>query len=158
MDARRASRTVIDPKVRQVGFFTPNAETVPSRTLSGPVITSSPPLSESPASNSLYPVMIPPSRHLSDTVAIRTAALPVPESASRRKEAGERVPVGSYNPSESMLGTSPSSRVGDASLEFSDESSVRWYRRSDSGKLASSFPGEGFDSATVKAPLEVPGN
>ncbi|PQP91914.1 translation initiation factor eIF-2B subunit delta [Prunus yedoensis var. nudiflora] len=100
--------------------------------------------------------MIPPSRHLSDTVVIRTAALPVPESASRRKEAGERVPVGSYNPSESLLGTSPSSRVGDGTLEFSDESSVRWYRRSDSGKLASSFPGEGFDSATVKAPLEVP--
>ncbi|ONI09074.1 hypothetical protein PRUPE_5G216300 [Prunus persica] len=161
MDARRASRTVIDPKVRQVGFFTPNAETAPSRTLSGPPIASSPPLSSSPASNSLYPVMIPPSRHLSDTIAIRTAALPVPESASRRKEAGERVPVGSYNPSESLLGTSPvtaspSSRVGDATLEFSDESSVRWYRRSDSGKLASSFPGGGFDSATVKAPLEVP--
>ncbi|CAL9031538.1 unnamed protein product [Prunus brigantina] len=161
MDARRASRTLIDPKVRQVGFFTPNADTAPSRTVSGPPITSSPPLSESPASNSLYPVMIPPSRHLSDTVAIRTAALPVPESASWRKEAGERVPVGSYNPSESLLGTSPvtaspSSRVGDGTLEFSDESSVRWYRRSDSGKLASSFPGGGFDSATVKAPLEVP--
>ncbi|KAM1238576.1 hypothetical protein ACFX2I_039264 [Malus domestica] len=158
MDARRVSRTVIDPKVRQVGFFTPNAEAPPGRTQSGPVIPA-PSLSESPASNSLYPVMIPPSRHLSDTVAIRTAAVPVPDSALRRKESVD-LPVGSYNPSESLLGTSPvsaspSSRVGDG-LEFSDESSARWYRRSGSGKMASSLPGGGFESAASKTPVEVP--
>ncbi|XP_068305777.1 uncharacterized protein [Pyrus communis] len=158
MDARRVSRTVIDPKVRQVGFFTPNAEASPGRTQSGPAIPA-PSLSESPASNSLHPVMIPPSRHLSDTVAIRTAAVPVPDSALRRKESVD-VPVGSYNPSESLLGTSPvsaspSSRVGDG-LEFSDESSALWYWRSGSGKMASSLPSGGFESAASKTTVEVP--
>ncbi|PRQ16456.1 hypothetical protein RchiOBHm_Chr7g0184441 [Rosa chinensis] len=164
MDARRASRTVIDPKVRQVGFFTPiPAEPLPVRTQSGPAVpTSSVPLSESPAGNSLSPVMIPPSRHLSDTVAIRTAAVPVPESAMRRMDSGEQVPVGSYNPSESLLGSSPvasspSSRVEDGTLGFSEEnSSVQWYRRSGSGKMASSLPGGGFESAALRTPLEVP--
>ncbi|KAM0982884.1 hypothetical protein EV1_015621 [Malus domestica] len=159
MDARRVSRTVIDPKVRQVGFFTPVAEAPPCRTQSGPAITAPSPLSESPASNSLSPVMIPPSRHLSDTVVIRTAAVPVPDSALRRTESGD-VPVGSYNPLESLLGTSPvsaspSSRVGDG-LEFSDESSARWNRQSGSGKMASSLPGVGFESAALKTAAEVP--
>ncbi|KAL6182942.1 hypothetical protein ACLB2K_044354 [Fragaria x ananassa] len=164
MDARRASRTVIDPKVRHVGFFTPSADALPARTQSGPATaTPSPPLSESPASNSLSPVMIPPSRHLSDTVAIRTAAVPVPDSALRRLDSGEQVPVGSYNPSESLLGSSPvasspSSRTGDGTLEFSEENSVQWYRRSGSGKMASSLPGGGFESvAALRMPLEVPG-
>ncbi|XP_050375981.1 probable translation initiation factor eIF-2B subunit delta [Argentina anserina] len=165
MDARRASRTVIDPKVRHVGFFAPTAEPLPVRTQSGPTIpTSSPPHSDSPARNSLSPVMIPPSRHLSDTVAIRTAAVPVPESALRRVDSGEQVPVGSYNPSESLLGSSPvapspSSRTGDGTLEFSEENSVQWYRRSGSGKMATSLPGGGFDSAAAAAlrtPLQVP--
>lgn len=71
------------------------------------------------------------------------------------------MPVGSYNPSESLLGTSPvasspSSRVGDGTLEFSEENSVQWYRRSGSGKLASSLPGGGLESATLRTPLEIP--
>lgn len=88
--------------------------------------------------------------------------MPVPESALRRKDSGEQVPVGSYNPSESLLGTSPvvsspSSRVEDGTLEFSEENSVQWYRRSGSGKLASSLPGGGLESATLRTPLEIPG-
>lgn len=62
--------------------------------------------------------------------------------------------VGSYNPSESLLGASPplaspSSRViGDG--EFSEESSAGWFRRSNSAKFASSFSG-GFDLTSVKS-------
>ncbi|KAF3965696.1 hypothetical protein CMV_010141 [Castanea mollissima] len=82
MDSRRASRTVSDPKIRQVGFFAPP----PDRSFSGPpdpISTStpnpattttaanspsSPPISDlSPTGNSLPPVMIPPPRHSSDT-------------------------------------------------------------------------------------------
>lgn len=67
MDPRRASsRTVIDPKVRQVGFFTPGAPpeqtpttlTTTTTTLASPVV--------SPAGNSLSPVMIPPPTNFSD--------------------------------------------------------------------------------------------
>lgn len=154
MDARRVSRTVIDPKVRHVGFVTSNAAPHPGRKQSGTAVAASPPLADSPSSNSLSPVMIPPPRHLSD-LASRTAAVPVPESAFRRHVAGDQVPVGSYNPSESLLGTSPvlspSSRVGDGELEFSEESSAGWYRRSNSAKFASSFPGGGFETTMVKS-------
>ncbi|XP_015883076.3 uncharacterized protein LOC107418895 [Ziziphus jujuba] len=152
MDARRGSRAVIDPKVRHVGFFT--AAPHPGRTQSSPAVPFSPPLADSPARSSLSPVMIPPPRHLSD-LASRTAALPVPESGFRRQVAGEQVPVGSYNPSESLLGTSPvpspSSGVGDGELDFSEESSAGCYRRSNSAKFASSFPGSGFETTMVKS-------
>lgn len=79
----------------------------------------------------------------------------MPDSAFRRQAAGDHVPVGSYNPSESLLGTSPvltpSSRVGDGELEFSEESSAGWHRRSNSAKFASSFPSGGFESTKVKS-------
>ncbi|CAK7349790.1 unnamed protein product [Dovyalis caffra] len=156
MDARRATTTV--PRVRQVGFFTPNAPpTQPSRTQSFPLDSNSPSPSNSPASNSLLPVMIPPPRHLSDNLAHRaTSPLPVPEpSAFRRRFRGDHVAVvGSYNPTETLLGASPplaspSSRViGDG--EFSEESSPGWFRRSNSAKFASSFSG-GFDLTSVKS-------
>ncbi|KAK1360006.1 Translation initiation factor eIF-2B subunit delta [Heracleum sosnowskyi] len=63
MDPRRASsRTVIDPKVRQVGFFTgapPDpTPTTTTTTLTSPVV--------SPSGNSMSPVMIPPPTHFSD--------------------------------------------------------------------------------------------
>ncbi|XP_015584411.2 translation initiation factor eIF-2B subunit delta isoform X1 [Ricinus communis] len=163
MDNRRGYRAV--PKVRQVGFFTPNEPPAPSRTQSGPPDATSPPLSNSPASNSLSPVMIPPPRHLSDNLAHRaTSPLPVPESSAFRRPmtGGEHVPViGSYNPTESLLVvspplTSPSSRVdgggdGDGEL-FSEESSPGWFRRSNSAKFAaSSFPGGGFDLTSIKS-------
>lgn len=97
--------------------------------------------------------MIPPPRHLSD-VAARTAAVPVPDSAFRRTADGDHVTVGSYNPSESLLGTSPvaspTSVAGDGELDFSEESFAGWHRRKDSGKLASSFPSGGFELTTAK--------
>ncbi|XVF53965.1 hypothetical protein PTKIN_Ptkin05aG0142900 [Pterospermum kingtungense] len=153
MDARRVTPAV--PRVRQVGFFTPNAPTQqpgPIRSQSGPPNSDSPPLSDSPASNSLSPVMIPPSRHLSDNLGERTAAVPVPG----RENAGEHATVGSYNPSESVLRLeSPPSRIGDGEISEGTESSLGWYRRSNSAKFASSFPGGGFNLSPVKQPESI---
>ncbi|KAA8541161.1 hypothetical protein F0562_025093 [Nyssa sinensis] len=143
MDSRRNSR-LIDPKMRRVGFFTPPPP--PDRTQSGP------PDSISPTDNWLSPVMIPPPRHASDnlssTLALhssRAVGMPVPPSALRRSST-ENVPVGSYNPSESLLGTSPvlspSSNMMDGAFS---EDSANWIRRSNSGKFASSFPTGGLD-------------
>ncbi|KAF3969141.1 hypothetical protein CMV_007032 [Castanea mollissima] len=139
MEARRASRTVSDPKVRHVGFFTPDPNPHPGRT---------PLASDAPVSNALSPVMIPPPRQPSD----RTAAVPVPETGQRRQTGADQVPVGSYNPSESLLSSSPlpsspSSRVGLVDGEFSEESGG-WLRRSESEKYASSLP----DTMVERAP------
>lgn len=95
--------------------------------------------------------MIPPPRHLSDNLASRSAVLPVPAPANWRNSA-DQIPVGSYNPSETLLATSPmaspSSRIEDEELEMSEDSSNSvWYRRSGSGKIASSFPGVGIHMA-----------
>ncbi|OMO83091.1 Initiation factor 2B-related protein [Corchorus olitorius] len=154
MDGRRVSRAV--PRVRQVGFFTPNAppqQPGPTRSQSGPPNSNSPPLSDSPASNSLSPVMIPPPRHLSDNLGARTAAVPVPGRAN----AGQHATVGSYNPTESVLGleSPPASRIGDGEFSEGTESSLGFYRRSNSAKFASSFPGGGFDLSPVKQPETV---
>ncbi|KAK3440409.1 hypothetical protein EUGRSUZ_B00690 [Eucalyptus grandis] len=155
MDPRRIPHAAIKPKVRQVGFVPRNAPPEPpARSQSYPAEASSPPLSDSPAGNSLSPVMIPPPRHLSDNLAAyRTPAVPVPETARRR--AGHSPVVGSYDPAESLLGTSspapspPSSGRLIVDGEFSEES---WLlRRSNSAKFASSFPGGGFDLTAVKA-------
>lgn len=75
----------------------------------------------------------------------------------RRSIDGVHAVIGSYNQSESVLGTSPpsslgaspSSRIGDG--EFSEDS-VNWIRRSNSGKLASSVPAGGFNWTVKKAP------
>ncbi|XP_022134966.1 translation initiation factor eIF-2B subunit delta-like isoform X2 [Momordica charantia] len=151
MDARRGSRVVIDPKVRQVGFFTPDAPPSPGRTTTAPPDCTTSQLSDSPTSNSLSPVMIPPPRHPSDNLASRTAVLPVPASGNWRHPE-DQVPVGSHNPSETLLGSSPlaspSSRLGGEELEFSEDSAASvLLRRSSSGKLASSCPGVGFHMA-----------
>ncbi|KAK8339582.1 hypothetical protein V6Z12_A08G044000 [Gossypium hirsutum] len=79
MDPRRTARTVSDPKVRQVGFFTPAP---PERSISDPPRFQDPiqppsPSStqvndQSPSGNSLSPVMIPPAHHHSDNF-LRTA-------------------------------------------------------------------------------------
>ncbi|MBA0672353.1 hypothetical protein Goklo_029672, partial [Gossypium klotzschianum] len=79
MDPRRTARTVSDPKVRQVGFFTPAP---PERSISDPprfqdpIQPSSPSPTQvndhSPSGNSLSPVMIPPAHHHSDNF-LRTA-------------------------------------------------------------------------------------
>ncbi|XP_059661639.1 uncharacterized protein LOC132307791 [Cornus florida] len=166
MDQRRTSR-VIDPKVRQVGFFAPTAPPPPppDRTLSAPPISSSPPVSDiSPSGNSLSPVMIPPPRHASDNLqsslapqsSSRAVGVPVPASTLRRPSA-DNVAVGSYNPSESLLGSSPvlspsaSAKVVDG--EFSEDS-VNWIRRSNSGKFASSIP-RAFDTTASTKPQGV---
>ncbi|KAF8399179.1 hypothetical protein HHK36_015044 [Tetracentron sinense] len=155
MEARRGSRMVIDPKVRQVGFVTPGAP--PDRTQSGPADPSSPPVSGiSPAGNSLSPVMIPPPRHASDNLSSslviqssRAVPVPFPMSPLRRPSTGDNMLLGSYNPSESLMGTSPSSRIDDA--DFSDISSPGWFHRGNSGKVASSFPSGGFDVSAMKS-------
>ena len=159
MDGRRVSRAVIDPKVRKVGFFTPTTPQ-PPRPEPAPLESGSTyPLSESPATNSPSPVMIPPPRHLSE----RTAAMPVPESGFRHQASGDHVPIGSYNTSESLLGispaASPSSRVGFADGEFSEDNSTGgWLRSSSKGKLASSFPGGGSDLTAMKPTENSAGN
>ncbi|KAK1441305.1 hypothetical protein QVD17_07152 [Tagetes erecta] len=144
MDPRRAPRTVIDPKVRHVGFFTP-----PDRSQSVPLpqssnSPSSPPSSDlSPSGNSLSPVMIPPPRHLSDLSSIPAGFAPAQVLSPPHRVSGESVvPIGSYNPSEFA---SPS--VGD----FFEDKHARspGPRRSrgvgGSGKVASSLPAGGFE-------------
>ncbi|XP_052195831.1 uncharacterized protein LOC127803563 isoform X2 [Diospyros lotus] len=143
MDSRRSTRTVIDPKVRQVGFFAPGAAP-PSRSRSGPPdrSSSSPPVSDiSPSGNSLSPVMIPPPRHLSD-LGRQVQFHAAPLSPLRRPSAGDSIPVGSYNPTEF---TSPTA--------YTEEipSPVWTARRGGSGKFASSLPSGGFDLAAAKA-------
>ncbi|KAL6973541.1 hypothetical protein U1Q18_027727 [Sarracenia purpurea var. burkii] len=163
MDPPRRTSRVIDPKVRQVGFFAPGAPTPPSpgRTHSGPPASSSTPVSVSPSGNSLSPVMIPPPRHASDNLSAleppssRAVGVPVPASSSTlRRLTVDSVPVvGSYNQSESVLGTSPSAlspsnRIGDG--EFSEDS-ANWIRRNNSGNFASSVPNGDFDLTEKEA-------
>ncbi|CAK9167288.1 unnamed protein product [Ilex paraguariensis] len=140
MDPRRVPRTVSDPKVRQVGFFAP-----PDRSqLSPSEPSASPPVLDlSPSGNSLSPVMIPPSRHLSELPRAGQFP-PALLSPLRRPSHGESIPVGSYNPSEFASPT--------ASGDLSDD--VQWsgrIRRGNSGKFASSLPTGGFDMSGVKA-------
>ncbi|GAB4827427.1 hypothetical protein Ancab_034312 [Ancistrocladus abbreviatus] len=163
MDPRRSGRTVIDPKVRQVGFFAPGA--VPERTQSGPAdSSSSPQVSDiSPAVNSLSPVMIPPPRHASDTLLLlagnsRPAVPhfpPVPSSPLRRPYDGLAV-VGSYNPSEYLHSEAGASEFPDDSSEVTASPGGR-VRRSGSGKFASSLPsgGGGFDLMVGKTTNNV---
>ena len=68
----------------------------------------------------------------------------------------EQLVVSSYNPDESVLGTSPpfsgigDDRDGDAESEFSDNS-VNWIRQNDSGRFPLSLAPDGrFDSAAAK--------
>ncbi|CAF1697706.1 unnamed protein product [Brassica oleracea] len=124
---RRAPLAV--PKVRRVGFFTsiePSPETPrPNRSLSGPAeaITSSSPLSDSPPGQFISPVQIPLSSHHLDNLASRASPVPVPvpvpvpgPSAFHRQLASDRaLLVGSYNPMDSLLGTSPPSSNGEVS-------------------------------------------
>ncbi|KAL8124148.1 hypothetical protein AgCh_011963 [Apium graveolens] len=135
MDPRRTSR-VIDPKVRKVGFFAPQ----PDRTQSGPADLP-------PVSSSLSPVMIPPARHASDNLT-RAVGVPVPVSDFRRSEM-EYVPVGSYNPGDSVLGTSPVSSIKVGDGEFSEDFE-NWSRSDSRGKLPMSLPSTGLDMMAVR--------
>ncbi|KAJ3674531.1 hypothetical protein LUZ60_005147 [Juncus effusus] len=117
MDLRRSNRAVIGPKVRQVGFFTPDSGAASSSAAAG--VTSS---AASPPPSSLSPVMIPPPRH---------------PSAEMNVNNPHYHPVGSYNPSEAILGSPPAMSVSRSSRfeadgsEFVDEEveedeSVAW--------------------------------
>ncbi|KAL5723541.1 hypothetical protein ACHQM5_006929 [Ranunculus cassubicifolius] len=136
MDNRRPSRMVIDPKIRQVGFITPNSDAPPDRTQSGPARSS-------PPSNSLPPVTIPPRRHASDNL---TVPVPVPMSPLHTRHNNITV-VGSYESTEYLLGgesmSSPSMNKFDDG-EFSEDM-VEEEGRFGRGVLAtvSSFPGGG---------------
>ncbi|PON93512.1 Initiation factor 2B-related [Trema orientale] len=161
MDSRRSLRTVIDPKVRQVGFFAP-----PERTNSGqtePISassSSSPPVTEiSPSGNSLSPVMIPPPRHSSDSRPV--PVVPNPHSPLRR----ESIAAGSsYNPSDffppTMSPTAPSSFAGRVGVgyggEYTDDVVVSSPGRAVRGSsvkasAASSLPSGGFDLRALRA-------
>ncbi|KAF4394304.1 hypothetical protein G4B88_018454 [Cannabis sativa] len=158
MDSRRAPRTVIDPKIRQVGFFAPPDRTNSSQ--SEPILSSpsSPPVAEiSPSGNSLSPVMIPPPRHTSDNRTVPLVANPT--SPLRR----ESIAAGSsYNPSDffpsTMSPTASSSfagRVGLSYGEFSEDvisSPGRAVRGSSvRASAASSLPSGGFDLAALRS-------
>ncbi|KAF9595313.1 hypothetical protein IFM89_038465 [Coptis chinensis] len=142
METRRTtSRMVIDPKIRQVGFFTSNEYQIPAnRTHSFPVESNSPPISNiSPSNNSLSPVMIPPPRHVSDNITFK-----FPMSPLRRLSSGDNVLHGSYNPSELFLSSgaglsSESNKVGDGR------------KGKGGGKVASSLPSGGFEMGAVKS-------
>ncbi|KAF5445375.1 hypothetical protein F2P56_034426 [Juglans regia] len=141
MDARRPSRAITDPMIRRVGFFTPTGNSQLLRAHSNPAGSDSPPLADSPAGNSLSPVMIPPPRHLSD----RTPSVPVPETGLRQDS--EHVRVGSYNPSESLLGSSPSGGIALAGGAFSEESDG-WYGQNEVRKHSPNL----LDTTLGKAP------
>ncbi|KAF8104786.1 hypothetical protein N665_0167s0002 [Sinapis alba] len=129
MESRRNPRAVVDPKVRQVGFFTfsqPDSTHQPD-----PIATESHPVvsSISPSRNSLSPVMIPPPRHnSSDTFPLRAAAAsavsPSSFSYSSRRDGSTiaspgRVSRGSFSkPSSSLPG------VGMDSMAAAKSSSV----------------------------------
>ncbi|KAG9450098.1 hypothetical protein H6P81_010063 [Aristolochia fimbriata] len=157
MDARRSSRAVSDPKVRQVGFVTPNDP--PERTQSVPAVGSSPPVSDHSPAGTLSPVMIPPPRHASENLSSSLGLLPghpIPVPSARRPIA-ETMTLGSYNPSDPVLGTSPilsspsSKNGGDG--EFSEDLPSPGWARGNFGKVtASSFPSAGVDiAAAMKA-------
>jgi hypothetical protein len=113
MDARR--RTVIDPKVRMVGFVTPTAD-MPAETAAGTTTTTTQAsgLSQAPATTvsnfSASPVIIIPPPQ-------KAAAAPVPSPEIQSRPVEIEYPsaavVGS-NPSDSLLASSslPSSKTG----------------------------------------------
>ncbi|KAF5205379.1 Translation initiation factor eif-2b subunit delta [Thalictrum thalictroides] len=156
MDSRRASRMVIDPKVRQVGFVTPSTGTPPHRTQSGPARSASPSES-SPAGNSLPPVTIPPRRHASDNLTSQAVPVPVPMSPLRRLSINENIPVGSYESSEYFLGaspmTTPSIKFDDGEVSEDMFSPGKFSRVNSGGLLekVSSFPTGGFDSSGMQS-------
>lgn len=165
---------VSDPKIRQVGFFTPSAAAAaaaaPDRTQSVLLESTSPPISDmSPSSNSLSPVMIPPPRHASENLVassvlgFQSKAVPVPglNSPLRRLSigAGDNVAYGSYNPSESMASVlSPSSRVDGGEFSSRNALSPGSGRKWRSGKVASSLPSGGFESAAMKTATALTSN
>ncbi|RYR33386.1 hypothetical protein Ahy_A10g047966 isoform B [Arachis hypogaea] len=121
----------MDPKFRRVGF-------------------------EPDPNQSQYPLTVPPPRLLSE----RTAAVPVPEIGFRRQFPGDRIPIGSYNPSLALLGTSPSaastptSEYRDGDGEFSEDSSG-WFLRSESKRMEGTAKEERNDVPSISKPVKA---
>ncbi|BBN08581.1 translation initiation factor eIF-2B subunit delta [Marchantia polymorpha subsp. ruderalis] len=103
----RRGRAVIDPKVRQVGFVTPGEGT--------DLINLAIPLEQ--GANSPSPVLIPPVR-INDGASVapaKAAPMPVPSPTSRRHPTVDvNLPLGSYNPADSVLGSSNTPSSGKA--------------------------------------------
>lgn len=130
MDPRRPSR-VIDPKVRRVGFFASDQDNHPG-------------LASSPCANSSSPAMIP---HAFESVS---QAVPVPNSTSSRPrrssfDESEQLVVGSYNPIQSVLKTSPASSGIGVEGEFSEDS-THWVPQTDGFGLTESKDDQGTSS------------
>ncbi|RID65734.1 hypothetical protein BRARA_D00912 [Brassica rapa] len=135
MESRRNPRAVVDPKVRQVGFFTssqPDSTHQPD-----PIASESHPVASSisPSGNSLSPVMIPPPRHnSSDTFPLRAAAA-------------------------AASAVSPSSFSYSTRRDFPDGSmtaSPGRVSRASFSKPSSSLPGVGMDSMAAAKSSSVP--
>ncbi|XP_024527590.1 probable translation initiation factor eIF-2B subunit delta [Selaginella moellendorffii] len=116
----RRGRTVIDPKVRQVGFVTPGEQDGPAGVSSSSAQVNAP---DSPA-----PVMIPPAPRVAVPAAADhsppkpAAPVPIPPRSPplppRNFDAEDEMPLGSYNPGgEGVLAGSPNSSYGKASSE-----------------------------------------
>ncbi|XP_014498112.1 translation initiation factor eIF-2B subunit delta [Vigna radiata var. radiata] len=133
MDARRAPRAVIDPKVRRVGFFAP-----PDRSQSGPPHPIS--LDVSPAANSLSPVMIPPPRHLSENLSLHGRPAPTSPSVEESVTAGSYSSSSEFFPPMSPAPSSYTNRMVVDDRDFFDGS-----------KMTSSSPHGGVDLTATKA-------
>ncbi|KAL5167531.1 Translation initiation factor eIF-2B subunit delta [Glycine soja] len=128
MDARRAPRAVIDPKVRRVGFFAPPEPDPIS-------------FEVSPSANSLSPVMIPPPRHSSENLGLHTRPAATSPSAQESFAAGSYSSSSDFFPAPMSPATSPySSRIVGGDGDFFA-----------GGKAASSFPRGGFDLTATMA-------
>ncbi|ESQ47186.1 hypothetical protein EUTSA_v10027687mg [Eutrema salsugineum] len=137
MESRRNPRAVVDPKVRQVGFFTSSSQP-DSTPQPDPIAPASHPVSSiSPSGNSLSPVMIPPPRHnSSDTFPLRAAAASAVSPSSFSYSSRRDFPDGST--------TASPGRVSRGSFA---KSSV---------PAASSLPGVGMDSMAAATSSSVP--
>ncbi|CAH2079766.1 unnamed protein product [Thlaspi arvense] len=135
MESRRNPRAVVDPKVRQVGFFTSQPD---STQQPDPIASASHPVSSiSPSGNSLSPVMIPPPRHnSSDTFPLRAAVASAVSPSSFSYSSRRDFPDGST--------TASPGRVSRASFARSHV------------PAASSLPGVGMDSMAAAKSSSVP--
>ncbi|PIA39607.1 hypothetical protein AQUCO_02600215v1 [Aquilegia coerulea] len=161
METRRTSKIVIDPKIRQVGFFTGTETSLPNRTQSVPIDSTgsgnnnSPPISNiSPSNNSLSPVMIPPPRHVSIPVPTPLSPLRKFVAIDRQNNNNNNANMihGSYNPSFDSFSSVMSPRGSSSKVdegEFWENMSspgLGLNRKGKFGKIASSLPSGGFES------------
>ncbi|CAH8277442.1 unnamed protein product [Arabidopsis lyrata] len=144
MESRRNPRAVVDPKVRQVGFFTSSQpDSSSTQQQPDPIAAASASSSStiSPSGNSLSPVMIPPPLHnSSDTFPLRAAAAGAAASA-----------------------VSPSSFSYSSRRDFPDGSTTASPGRHSRGSfvkssvpVASSLPGIGMGSMAAAKSSSVP--